>query len=145
MFEIQRMEWTEDVSVGIAEIDEQHKELFARLNGLIDAVERGAGASVADDIFNFLEGYVIHHFTNEIREMKAAGFPGLKPHSDQHMLFRSTLSNLKDKYDTWGATDSLLSLLQTQICGWIVTHIKRNDKKFAEFLIENKGKHLKGI
>jgi hemerythrin len=35
------MQWTEDLSVGVETIDNQHKELFSRINSLADAIRLG--------------------------------------------------------------------------------------------------------
>ena len=35
------MQWTEDLSDGIAAIDNQRKELFSRINSLVEAIRQG--------------------------------------------------------------------------------------------------------
>ena len=35
------MQWTEDLTVGVEAIDNQHKELFSRINSLADAIRQG--------------------------------------------------------------------------------------------------------
>jgi len=35
------IEWTNDLATGVSEIDYQHKELFRRINSLLDACREG--------------------------------------------------------------------------------------------------------
>ena len=57
------MKWSEKLfGTGIPEVDEQHKELFSRVNALLDACSRGDGAAAVRSTLEFLEGYMEQHF-----------------------------------------------------------------------------------
>ena len=66
--------------------------------------------------------------------MKELAYPGLEAHRDQHRVFVKSLRGLKAKYSAFGVTPSLVELMQSHICGWIVTHVKKSDKQFELFL-----------
>lgn len=59
------IEWTQDLSTGSDEIDNQHKELFRRINSLLDACNQGKGREEIGKTVQFLEDYVITHFSAE--------------------------------------------------------------------------------
>jgi len=48
-----KLQWTQDLSVGVEEIDNQHKELFERINNLDSAMsrQRERGGSQANRVF----------------------------------------------------------------------------------------------
>lgn len=57
--------WSEDLSVGIQEIDEQHKELVPLLNRLRDAVVAHHGYAACSEILDQLAQYTRVHFIVE--------------------------------------------------------------------------------
>jgi hemerythrin len=44
------IEWTDDLAVGIVEIDNQHKELFHQINQLLEACNQGKGKETVGKI-----------------------------------------------------------------------------------------------
>ena len=49
------IEWTKDLETGVALIDEQHKELFDRVNKLLAASSQGRGKEEVGSLLGFLE------------------------------------------------------------------------------------------
>jgi len=59
--------WNPDLSVNVVEIDDQHKELFSRVNRFLEAMERcslfGDKQGLAlFELCDFMEQYVVFHF-----------------------------------------------------------------------------------
>ena len=61
------LEWRDEFLVGVAEIDEEHKELVASMNRLAAKI-KSEDPSGIDEILAFLEDYVRFHFDNEERD-----------------------------------------------------------------------------
>ena len=59
------IEWTEDLATGVNKIDNQHKELFKRINNLLEACNQGRGKNEVEKVIKFLDDYVIIHFSEE--------------------------------------------------------------------------------
>ena len=60
------MSWSDDLSVGLQEIDEQHKILITLINRLFtEAIMQKADQSVVSKILNELVQYTIVHFSVE--------------------------------------------------------------------------------
>lgn len=59
------IDWTEDLSVGVAEIDRQHQELFFQVNQLLEACHQAKGKEAVGKIVGFLENYVVRHSAKE--------------------------------------------------------------------------------
>jgi len=57
------MEWTQDLSVGVEQIDSQHKELIARVNSFYDVMSGAEKNAKVLEVLNFLESYVISRIT----------------------------------------------------------------------------------
>ena len=64
--------WSNDYSVNIKTIDDQHQELVNILNRLFIAVSKREGSKVIASIFDALMSYTKTHFTLEERLMREA-------------------------------------------------------------------------
>ncbi|MHB9035807.1 MAG: hemerythrin domain-containing protein, partial [Armatimonadota bacterium] len=56
------VQWTPDLAVGVREIDDQHRELFKRVNDLLEAMSKGKGRDEIAKVVAFLGNYVVTHF-----------------------------------------------------------------------------------
>ena len=133
------MEWTKDLAVGIETIDEQHKELFKRINGLLVAIKEHRCRSEIDGTLAFLEDYAKFHFNEEENRMRAAGYPGFKEHVVLHREYMKSLAELKEMASqprVHGASYDLSVTTNQVVVDWIVDHIMKADRKFGE--------HVKG-
>jgi hemerythrin len=131
------MKWTEDLSVGIDEIDAQHRELFNRINALVDAIKQAKCKDVIDGTINFLEEYTLVHFGVEERYMEKYDYPEAEQHRAQHAIFLKALSDLKKQASeprVDGASYDLSVTTNQVVVDWIVTHILRIDTKLGKFL-----------
>ncbi|MBT3336392.1 MAG: hypothetical protein HN855_12600 [Anaerolineae bacterium] len=67
------IEWNEDMSTGIPEIDEEHKEWLRRYNEFDNAVSNQQGKELTKVALRFFEQYTEFHFPNE--EWRASNHP----------------------------------------------------------------------
>ena len=131
-----KIEWDDDLSVGIPLIDEQHKMLIQRLNSLSYAVDTYQSVNEIVKTLDFLIEYTNFHFSAEEKHMKEMNYPGLRYHITQHEEFKVTLKNLTMDFEEDGATQSLAESVNTFLMNWLVNHIKAVDIKFGSFLIQ---------
>ena len=76
----QLVQWTDDFSVGISEIDDQHRGLIALVNRVYSAVINKASSSEVEEIVLALEHYTLQHFADEERYMIHARYPKFGVH-----------------------------------------------------------------
>ncbi len=77
-------EWTEDLSIDVPPIDDQHKALFLHLASLLDAWAGGRGRMEVEKTIKFLEGYVLVHFRTEEQYMIKYRYANRLAHMAQH-------------------------------------------------------------
>jgi hemerythrin len=130
------VQWSDDLSSGFKEIDDQHKELINRVNKLLDACNSGKGRQEIGDTLNFLADYVVEHFNSEEKYMKQYNYPGLNEQIEQHKYFVSYVGELKNEFDKNGPSISLTMKLSKNLVEWLVNHIMKIDKKAGAFLKE---------
>lgn len=127
-------EWTDDLLTGVDDIDEQHKEIFVRLNSLLDALARQKGKDEVGGFLDFLEEFVAYHFAAEEREMTGHKYPGLADHEMEHEEFKKRISALKRDFIESGASTQLVLMTVRSSCEWLVGHIRKTDKAMITFM-----------
>ncbi len=131
------MQWTEDLAVGIASIDEQHRELFKRINNLLQAIKEHRCKSEIDGTIQFLDEYAVFHFGEEERRMEQARYDGLADHRKHHAAYLKNITELKEQAAlprVQGMSYELSVTANQIIVDWIVDHIMKIDKKFGEYV-----------
>lgn len=131
------VEWTDDLSVGVEVIDEQHKMLIQHLNNLTNAIEQHHGPDKIGATLGFLIDYTECHFSSEEGYMATHGYPELGAHRVQHGQFKTTLSNLEEDFQEEGPTHDLADSIDTLLVNWLINHIRGVDVKFGDFLESN--------
>lgn len=129
-----KVQWSEDLSVGVPLIDSQHKMLIGRIQELSDAIRNYQGGGEVAKTLDFLMDYTDFHFGTEERHMRALNYPGLDEHLDKHQQYRDTLKNLGRDFEEEGATTDLADSIDRLLGHWFVEHIKHIDQKLGDFL-----------
>ena len=130
------MQWTNNLATGVAEIDDQHKEIFKRVNRLSEACSEGKGREEVLKLLLFLEDYVKEHFAAEEKLQVRSSYPGYAMHKSQHTRFIADIARLATAFRTEGATLSLVIMTNKTLTAWLVQHISKTDTDFAAYLKE---------
>jgi hemerythrin len=123
------VEWSEKLSVGMPEIDDQHKELISILNRLHAAMSEGKGKVVLKDTLADLADYTVTHFYTEERYMARYRYPKLAEHKAEHEAFVSKVKKFQLDFEAGNATMSID--LMKFIKDWLVTHITGTDMQMG--------------
>jgi len=128
------IEWTSNLATGVTEIDDQHKEIFKRVNRLSEACSEGKGREEVLKLLLFLEDYVKEHFAAEEKQQVRSGYPGYAQHKSQHTRFIADIARLATAFRTEGATLSLVIMTNKTLTAWLVQHISKTDMELAAYL-----------
>lgn len=128
------IKWSDDLSVGAGLIDDQHRELIARLDALIEEMGGGGGEDSCGDLLGFLEKYIVEHFSEEESYMVRYGYDGLAAHQKEHEAFFPTFAGFKERHEQEGATPMMVIQLQRWLYDWLRDHIRTTDRAFGAFL-----------
>jgi len=99
--------WTSDLAIGIIWIDNQHKKLIEKINGLSEAIKENRGEVEIGTILKFLEEYPKAHFDTEEKYMLKYQYPGYPGHKKEHEAFKKDLNQLREEYKFLGASKEL--------------------------------------
>lgn len=131
--------WTDDLTVGIDEIDSQHKSLFLQLEKLLDACVAGREREEVLAMLGFLDNYVVTHFATEEGLQREHCYPDFEKHRREHEGFLHRINLLKEEIaNSAPSRDFVLRVNQTLI-DWLRSHILTVDKAASEFLLKKMG------
>ncbi|GHT85313.1 hemerythrin [Betaproteobacteria bacterium] len=123
--------WSDDYSVGIPEIDEQHKTLFELVNKIHDAISAHQGSAASREVMDQLVEYTRVHFALEQNLMHTGNFPGYKEHCVLHTNLIDEVVSMQEKINSGKVAISfeLLHFLRN----WLSKHILVEDKQYARY------------
>lgn len=125
------MEWSDQYLLGLAEIDEQHQQLFALVNRLHENVVNGEPQSAAGIILDKLIEYTVEHFATEEKRFLAEGYPQYGEHKNEHDLLTRQALELQEKFR---ANQIMLTFdLLDFLSDWLKKHTTDSDLQYAQF------------
>ena len=126
--------WSDELSVGVELIDQQHQELFTRINRLLSGLgEVGSAAELARTM-EFLQDYVVLHFDAEEEQMTAYDYPFYREHKDAHVWFIKEVSEMAKELEARGASEELYVRAEKTLVDWFLSHVRKTDMKLGSFL-----------
>ncbi|MDR1128127.1 MAG: hemerythrin family protein [Treponema sp.] len=131
-----KYEWDDSLLTGQKTIDEQHKNLFAAVNNLLETAEAGKGEADIKKSLDFLTDYTIKHFFDEQALQQKYNYPDYQNHVKYHEEFKATVRDLSHQLILKGSSKALVDELCKKFGDWLVNHIKIQDKKFAAYIRE---------
>jgi hemerythrin len=126
--------WTPDLSVGVDEIDDQHRELLDRIDRVLRSLEGRRAEAEIRRLLDFLEIYVVLHFGTEDRLMARTGYPAIEAHRREHERFLHDFAAVKGQLEAEGAGPAVAQAVSVRICGWLTNHIRTVDRRLGQFL-----------
>lgn len=128
------VQWQDSLSIGVLEVDIQHKLLFEKFNAFLAACEAQAEADAIYRLFWFVEAYAVTHFSQEEKLMQDVHYPGLQIHRERHREFAAEVTRLKEVLKDEGPTPALISRMTTFISNWLVDHISNMDRAIGKYV-----------
>ena len=126
--------WSKILSVGVEEIDDDHRRLIAIFNELNHAVASGASAEYRAATLDELLKCTAWHFSHEERLMLKHDYPARAAHTAAHVELIEAATALQAKLalaDKAVANDELAFLDR-----WLTEHILTVDQHLGGFLVQ---------
>jgi hemerythrin-like metal-binding protein len=124
--------WTDALSVGVDEMDGEHKLLITIMNNLQLKCDNGRPKTEIEAVLEELIQFTKKHFQDEESFMSSIQYPELEKHRRAHVVFFSRLETEQRKFkDSEQLTpgDGFFAFLQF----WLKAHIQGNDSKYGFF------------
>jgi len=135
--------WTDHLSCGVEDFDDDHKRLIRMINELhgviLDVNAKGMIAEEEIEIaVHRLQNYFEYHCLQEEKVMAETSYLGLNEHKREHVIFFDTVAEMSTRFRGSADPKDAVELMQFMY-DWLTNHIYATDKKFASHL------HSQGI
>ncbi|MBT9523482.1 MAG: hemerythrin family protein [Dechloromonas sp.] len=126
------IKWThEEFATSVEQHDEEHKHLFALLNGLHASVGTGERTSIGRSLDGLI-AFVAQHFSAEEENMRKVGYPAIDQHLLEHDKLVKTCINLQQQFHA-GHTD-ITEETTAFLRDWLKQHIPQVDRQYGPAL-----------
>jgi hemerythrin len=128
------IQWSDELSVGVRELDAQHQRLIQMINELNDAMLQGKGKDALSEVIAGLHQYARTHFASEEKLFAEHGYPDAEKHKNEHDYFVGKVDEFKSELEQ-GRLGLSIKVAQF-LSGWLQNHIKVVDKQYSQFFNE---------
>lgn len=132
--------WSADLSVGINEIDEEHKNCIAYINRLHDAIETRGSCSDLCGILREAQDYFKGHFQREEKMFLKTDYPDANKHILLHKEFLKELGLFRELCSSETANTLVLETLLA-FKKWLINHVQEMDAFYVPY-VNAKGLHI---
>ncbi|MBF0175402.1 MAG: hemerythrin family protein [Magnetococcales bacterium] len=116
------IEWSDEMSVGVASIDADHKKLVGLVNDLFSAFFIGVGDDAVTTVLTEVIDYTQHHFAREEDFLRTHGSATLAFHAEEHRKLTEQVLAISRQGASALSEDVLLFLRD-----WLTHHILGTD------------------
>ena len=124
--------WNDTYSVGVREIDSQHKQLVDMINSLDNDMNSDKAKEELNRVLNLLTDYTIKHFSTEEELMMKYNYTDFNHHKEEHTNLVNDIK--KFRVDYLAEKGSLSMDIGKYLKDWLMNHIMDTDKKLGKFL-----------
>lgn len=122
--------WKDEYSVGIEEIDQQHRQLVGILDELYTAMLKARGAEQVEATLERLFAYTREHFATEERLFRKHCYPEEREHAAEHAALIARLTKFRKEHQRGKPVGVELML---SIKEWFVEHLQTTDHRYVGF------------
>jgi len=129
-----KIEWSDKLSVGVKRFDEQHGRIIGMINTLIEGADCIGDWDSVDETLDKMVEYSKTHFGDEEKLMKEYGYAEANHQEDLHFEFmeKTVAFTRAPEHRSKPSLDELLVYLRN----WWVGHILVEDMKYKQFFAD---------
>lgn len=124
--------WSNESSVGIESVDNEHREMIDAINQLCDSVAKGHEREHTGKLLRYVIECARGHFSSEEALLQATNYPELEEHSRQHQSLLEEVEKLAERFVHDGLVLSDRSL--TFLHYWFQDHLLNDDRLYTAWL-----------
>ena len=132
--DMEKIIWGESFSVGVRDLDAQHKQIVIMVNTLIEMSDRKVDSEIISDTLTKMTQYAIDHFKKEEQYMLDYGYPEYSSQRKQHQEFKRKTVDFC--METMAHKVTIPTEIFSYLRLWWTNHILQEDMKYKEFFNE---------
>lgn len=125
--------WSDYLSVGVAEMDEEHRQFIARVNALNKAIIESESKTKIERLLDLMLMEATHHFWHEQELLARWNYPDTAAHTATHVKLTAQFARVMKEIEesnisfVWASKGLRLKQL-------LVEHLLKEDMKYRDFL-----------
>ena len=119
--------WKDAFSVGVASVDQEHRDMIRLINELDDAMGQDADHATVVSRLGEIYARIAAHFALEEKIMRDASYADLSSHKEDHEELLDALSVIIDGVDDEGGYDR--GWLSRELDAWFTNHFRTHDAR----------------
>ena len=129
------MLWKEKLCIGVDTVDAQHKELFAKVDELLKAVNDSVANHKQECIsaILFLKDYAVRHFAEEEAYQQSISYPDFEAHKKLHSKFIESVLQHEKKMSESDFAEKEVKEFTGMLIAWLLYHVADSDQKVGDF------------
>ncbi len=140
------MLWREKYKIGVPLIDEQHEELFKRVNNFIEIVRSGdsweSKVNSVNETLDFMKMYVVEHFHDEEEYQMKVSYPKFDEHKKVHNSMVNYVLEFSSEYEKSGYDEKLIKQFAGKLLSWLINHVVTEDQNIANYVMKKESERI---
>ena len=126
------IEWKDEFSVGVPDVDHEHQELIRLINDLHDALSAENPTLTVMEFLGEIYAHVAAHFALEEKIMRERKYDQYAEHKADHEDLLDELRDIMDDYEenAWFSDAAFAESIEK----WFTDHFKNKDARFHKHL-----------
>lgn len=121
--------WTDDLCIGNALMDKDHRRMVELVNQLLGVMKAGLGREFVEDGIAQIVSHAVFHFGREERLMRQIDYVDYERHKAEHDALLCEVSEFESHLGLGAETLNPARWLFLR--NWVFNHIRTNDKLFG--------------
>jgi len=134
---MEKIIWSDEYSVGVKSLDEQHQKIIKLINTLIDHHNDDVKSDTISEVLQEMVKYAQQHLDYEEQLLEKHEYPKLMQHAAIHVEYLEQVASFS--FDIMAQDNSIPTNLLEFLHEWWVRHILYEDMKYRPFF------KLKGV
>lgn len=134
------MFWKDTYLLGVGLIDEQHRELFNRVEAFLKILRAPVAwedrVGGVNETLDFMKSYVVTHFHEEEAYQRKIGYPGYEKHKAIHEGMVAYVVQVSQEYETAGFDEKSIQQFGGKLLAWLINHVAAEDQQISRFAKE---------
>ncbi|MBI2472871.1 MAG: hemerythrin family protein [Planctomycetes bacterium] len=128
---MEKIMWDETFSVGVRDLDAQHKQIVIMVNTLIEMGDTKVDSEIISDTLTKMTQYAIEHFQKEEQYLLDYGYPEYPSQRKHHQEFKKKTAGFC--METMLHKVTVSAEIFTYLRLWWINHILKEDMKYKKF------------
>lgn len=121
------IEWKDEYSVGVPDVDEEHRGLIELINELYDTARAGERGAEISEFLGEIYVRIASHFALEELLMRERQYDEYEDHKSDHEKLLEEIRDIMDEYDDGKLLDA--DALTRRLDAWFSEHFRTKDSR----------------